>query len=250
VCADGVDELLAGPLTTTPHEGHEGHEGMDMRTKLTAADGHDCSAYEVVPPDASASIVIVQEIFGVNPHIRSMVDRYASFGYRAIAPALFDRVEPDVELDYDEAGIARGREMATAIAFDGAMADVAAAVDHVADTGPVAVIGYCFGGSLAWLAASQLPVAAAVGYYGGQIHALVDRTPAAPVMLHFGELDHAIPLDQVEVVAAAHPDVTVHVYAGAQHGFNCDARASHDPLSAAIAEGRTLEFLVANGVRP
>ena len=221
-----------------------------MRTKLTAADGNECSAYEVAPVGAGASIVIVQEIFGVNAHVRSVVDRYASFGYRAIAPALFDRVEPDVELGYDEDGIARGRELATAIAFDGAIADVAAAVDHVAGTGPVGVIGYCFGGSLAWLAASQLPVAAAVGYYGGQIHGLIDRTPVAPTMLHFGELDHAIPLDQVEAIAAAHPDVIVHVYEGAQHGFNCDARASHDPLSAAVAQGRTLEFLLANEVRP
>jgi carboxymethylenebutenolidase len=223
---------------------------MDMRTKLTAADGNECSAYEVAPVGAAAAIVVVQEIFGVNAHVRSVVDRYASFGYRAIAPALFDRVEADVELGYDEDGIARGRELAMAIAFDGAMADVAAAVDHVADTGPVAVIGYCFGGSLAWLAGSQLPVAAAVGYYGGQIHGLIDRTPTAPTMLHFGELDHAIPLDHVDAIAAAHPDVTVHVYEGAQHGFNCEARASHDPLSAAIAQGRTLEFLLANGVRP
>jgi carboxymethylenebutenolidase len=223
---------------------------MDMPTELTAADGNLCSAYEVAPAGAGASIVIVQEIFGVNAHVRSVVDRYASFGYRAIAPALFDRVEAGVELDYDEDGIARGRELAAAIGFDGAMADVAAAVDHVADTGPVAVIGYCFGGSLAWLAGSQLPVAAAVGYYGGQIHALIDRTPTAPTMLHFGALDHAIPLDQVDAIAHAHPDVTVHVYERAQHGFNCDARASHDPLSAAIAQGRTLEFLLANGVRP
>ena len=221
-----------------------------MRTELTAADGHECSAYEVAPDGAAASVVIVQEIFGVNAHIRSVVDRYASYGYRAIAPALFDRVEADVELDYDEDGIARGRELATAIAYDGAMADVAAAVDHVAPSGPVAVVGYCFGGSLAWLAASQLPVTAAVGYYGGQIHGLLDRTPTAPVMLHFGELDHAIPLDQVDAIAAAYPDIAVHVYDGAGHGFNCDARASHDALSAAIAQGRTLEFLIACGVRP
>ncbi len=219
-------------------------------TQLTAADGTEFTAYEVAPDGASASVVIVQEIFGVNDHIRSVVDRYASFGYRAIAPAIFDRVEPGVELDYDEAGIARGRELAMQIAGEPVMRDVTATVQHVAGTGPVAVVGYCFGGSIAWHAAVDLPVAAAVGYYGGQIHAARDRTPQAPVMLHFGELDHAIPLDQVAEIGEAHPDVPIHVYEGAQHGFSCDARASHHPLSAAIALGRTLEFLLANGVRP
>lgn len=194
--------------------------------RLTAADGHEFDAYEVHPDGAGASIVVIQEIFGVNPHIRSLVDRYASYGYRAIAPAVFDRVERGVELDYDAEGIAKGRDLAGRIKWDPVMADVAAAVAHVAATGPVGIVGFCFGGSVAWLAASTLPVTAAVGYYGGQIHELIDRAPTVPTMLHFGELDHAIPLDQVDAIAAAHPDVPVHVYAGAQHGFSCDARAS------------------------
>ena len=219
-------------------------------TKLTADDGHAFDVYEVCPDDAAAAIVVIQEIFGVNEHIRSVVDRYASFGYHAIAPALFDRVERGVELDYDGDGIARGRDLAGEIKWEPAMRDLAATVSHVASTGPVGAVGYCFGGSLAWLSAVELPVAAAVGYYGGQIHSLNDRSPAVPTLLHFGELDHAIPLDQVEEVRAAHPDVTVHVYEGAQHGFSCDARGSYHPLSAAIALGRTLEFFVDNGVRP
>ncbi len=219
-------------------------------TRLAASDGHELDAYEVHPDGASASVVIVQEIFGVNAHIRSIVDRYASFGYRAIAPALFDRGERGVELGYDDAGKARGIELVMPIAFDAAMLDVAAAVDHVARTGPVAVIGYCFGGSVAWIAACDLPIAAAVGYYGGQVYGMRDRQPRVPTMLHFGELDHGIPLDQVEAIATAHPDVPVHVYPGADHGFNCDARATHDARSAAIALGRTLEFLAANGVAP
>ena len=218
--------------------------------RLTAADDHEFDAYEVHPDGAAASVVIVQEIFGVNEHIRSVVDRYASFGYRAIAPAIFDRVEAGVELGYDEAGIARGREIAGQIAFEPAMRDVAAAVAAVAGTGPVAVIGYCFGGSVAWLAADELPVQAAVGYYGGQIIGMNDRQPKVPTMLHFGELDHAIPLDGVQQVADAHPDVTVHVYEGAQHGFSCDARGSYHPMAAAIALGRTLEFLLDVGVTP
>jgi carboxymethylenebutenolidase len=216
--------------------------------RLTATDGHELDAYEVYPDGAAASVVIVQEIFGVNAHIRSVVDRYASFGYRTIAPALFDRGERGVELDYDDAGRTRGIELVMPIAFDAAMLDVAAAVDRARETGPVGVVGYCFGGSVAWLAACELPIAAAVGYYGGQVFAMNDRRPAVPTMLHFGELDHAIPLDQVEAIAAAHPDVIVHVYGGAEHGFNCDARSTHDARSAAIALGRTLEFLAEHGV--
>ena len=219
-------------------------------TRLTASDGHQLDAYEVHPDGAAASIVIVQEIFGVNAHIRSVVDRYAEFGYRAIAPALFDRGETGVELGYDDEGRKRGIELAMQIAFDPAMLDVAAAVDHVADTGPVAVIGYCFGGSIAWISACELPIAAAVGYYGGQVFGMIDRQPKVPTMLHFGELDHGIPLDQVQAIAAAHPDVPVHVYPGAEHGFSCDARESYDARSAAIALGRTLDFLADNGVTP
>lgn len=217
-------------------------------TRLTASDGHELDAYEVHPEGASASIVIVQEIFGVNAHIRSVVDRYASFGYRTIAPALFDRGERGVELGYDDAGRTRGIELVMPIAFDAAMLDVAEAVDHVSDTGPVAVIGYCFGGSVAWIAACDLPIAAAVGFYGGQIFGMKERQPQVPTMLHFGELDHGIPLDQVTAIAAAHPDVPVHVYEGADHGFNCDARPQYDARSAAIALGRTLEFLADNGI--
>jgi carboxymethylenebutenolidase len=217
---------------------------------LSAEDGHTFGVYEVRPDQAMAAVVVIQEIFGVNEHIRSVVDRFASFGYHAIAPALFDRVEPGVELDYDTDGMTKGRELAGAIRWEPAMRDLAATVAYVAATGPVGVVGYCFGGSLAWLSASELPVAAAVGYYGGQIHSLIDRGPKAPTMLHFGELDHAIPLDQVHEVGAAHPDVPIHLYEGAQHGFSCDARGSYHPLSAAIALGRTLEFFVSNGVRP
>lgn len=219
-------------------------------TTLTATDGHELDAYEVCPDGARAAIVVVQEIFGVNAHIRSVVDRYASLGYRSIAPALFDRVERGVELDYDGPGVEHGRELAGRIKWEPAMADLAAAVAHVSESGPVAVVGYCFGGSLAWRSASELPVAASVGYYGGQIAELTELDPQVPTMLHFGERDHAIPLDQVAAIAASHPEVVVHVYAGAEHGFNCDARASHDPISAAIALGRTVEFLVDNGVRP
>ncbi len=212
-------------------------------TRLTASDGHQLDAYEIHPDSATAAVVIVQEIFGVNSHIRSVVDRYASFGYRSIAPAMFDRVERGVELDYHTEGFERGRALRRDLRWDDSVLDVAAAVDHVAATGPVAVVGYCYGGSMAWLAAASLPIAAAVGYYGGQVVDFIDRTPEVPTMLHFGGLDQAIPLDGVNTVAERHPEVAVHVYDDAGHGFNCDARASYHPESAALAEQRTRDFL-------
>jgi len=216
---------------------------------LTASDGHAFDAYERRPEDASAAVVLIQEIFGVNEHIRSVVDRYAELGFHAIAPALFDRVERGVELDYDEVGVARARELRGGLEWEAAMLDVAATVDHVASTGPTAVVGYCFGGSISWLAAHELPIAAAVGYYGGQVHMFRDRSPAVPIMLHFGAEDGGIPLDDVQVVSDQYPDVPVHVYDGAGHGFNCDLRGSFHPESAALAHTRTIEFLDAHGVR-
>ena len=216
--------------------------------ELTASDGHALDAYESRPETPVAAIVIVQEIFGVNPHIRSVVDGYAVMGFHAIAPALFDRVERGVELGYAQDDVQRGREIRLGIEWDVTMLDVGAAVGHVASDGPVAVIGYCWGGSVAWLAASALPVAAAVGYYGGQITQFLDRPPKCPVLLHFGALDSAIPLDGVAEIGEQYPDVELHVYADADHGFNCDARATYHPESAGLALQRTLSFLSRNGV--
>ena len=216
---------------------------MDGFIELEASDGHHLSAYERHPDGATASVVIVQEIFGVNSHIRSVVDRYADAGYHAIAPATFDRVERGVELDYDGPGVERGKELAMGIGMEKAMLDVAAAVAHGATTGLVGIVGYCFGGSVAWLAAAQLPVAAAVGYYGGAVLGALDSTPKVPTMLHFGELDAGIPLDGVAKIQPAHPDVAVHVYEGADHGFNCDVRASFHAGAAEVARERTMTFL-------
>jgi carboxymethylenebutenolidase len=211
--------------------------------ELTASDGHRLAAYESRPDQASAAVVIVQEIFGLNSHIRSVVDQYAGLGFHAVAPALFDRVERGIELGYTADDVARGREIRTAIEWDVTMLDVAAAVAHVAPTGRVATVGYCWGGSLAWLSANELPVTAAVGYYGGQITQFLDRAPKCPVLLHFGARDAAIPLDGVAKIAEQYPDVEIHIYDDADHGFNCDVRASYHPASAALALERTLAFL-------
>lgn len=211
--------------------------------ELAASDGHLLSAYEQRPDGATAAVVIVQEIFGVNSHIRSVVDRYAEAGYHAIAPATFDRAERGVELAYDADGVERGKELAMGIGMEKAMIDVAAAVAHVSTTGPVGIVGYCFGGSVAWLASAQLPVAAAVGYYGGFIPDSLGSAPLVPTMLHFGELDAGIPLNKVALIEPAHPEVSVHIYDGADHGFNCDVRASFHAEAADLARERTMAFL-------
>ena len=216
---------------------------MGEMIELTAQDGHRLGAYVARPEGpARAGLVVVQEIFGVNGHMRDVADGFAREGYLAVAPALFDRLEPGLELAYDEAGVARGRALRAEIPWEQVQADTAAAVQAAAEAGRAGVIGYCWGGSIAWLAACRLPVAAAVGYYGGQIHELREETPACPIQLHFGEQDTAIPLDTVEEVRALHPEVPVHLYP-AGHGFNCDRRGSYHAESANLARERSLAFL-------
>ncbi|WP_027349155.1 dienelactone hydrolase family protein [Halotalea alkalilenta] len=212
---------------------------------LTARDGVTLSAYVARPDGApKGALVVVQEIFGVNSHIRSVADGFAAEGYLAVAPALFDRIEPGVELGYEGEDMVRARELLGKLRIDASLADTQAAIDYAAaeSATKVGVVGYCFGGSIAWLAASRLSgVAAAVGYYGGRIPDDVDELPRVPVLLHFGEFDDHIPLQGVEEVAKRHPEVAVRIYP-AGHGFNCDQRASFDAPSAALAKQRTLEF--------
>jgi len=217
---------------------------MGERIELTASDGHRLGAYLARPDGAAkAGLVICQEIFGVNAHIREVTDGFAGEGYLAIAPALFDRIEPGVELAYTADDTARGRALRTALAWDRVMLDVGAAAAEVRAGAGVGVVGYCWGGSLAWLAACRLPVAAAVGYYGGQIHEHRAETPNCPVLLHFGERDPIITKEHVAEIAALHPEVPIFTY-DAGHGFNCTARADYDAEAAAVARWRTLDFLV------
>jgi carboxymethylenebutenolidase len=203
--------------------------------ELTARDGHTLGG-------ATRGLVVIQEIFGVNTHIRSVVDRYATLGYHAVAPAVFDREERGVDMGYDAEGIAAGRALASALDLATTVLDMRAAVDHVAATGPVGFVGYCFGGTMAWVAANGLPVQASVGYYGGNITGLLDRAPQTPVMLHFGALDTNIPVDGLVAITERYPDVPLYIYDEAEHGFNCDARASYHAESAALALERSLAF--------
>jgi carboxymethylenebutenolidase len=218
---------------------------MSESITLKAADGHQLSAFVARPEgEPIAGLVVVQEIFGVNAHIRSVADGYARDGFLAVAPALFDRIERGVELAYEGADMEKARTFIPKLDMEKALADVAAAMEFAAlATGKkVGVVGYCFGGSLAWLAATRLHPAAAVGYYGGHITKYAAETPSAPVMLHFGKQDQHIPAEEVEKVHAAHPDVEIYWY-DAGHGFNCDARASYNKEASQLARERTLSFL-------
>jgi len=220
-------------------------DAMGEHVTLTCKDGQKIGAYVAKPTGtAKGAVVVLQEIFGANQHIRKTADLYASNGYLAIAPALYDRVEPNVELGYTGDDPKKGMEIRAKTELPKTLLDIEAAVDYVKSAGKVGVVGYCWGGSLTFAAACKIPgVAAAAGYYGGQIAgSMLDLKPAAPVILHFGENDHGIPLTDVEKIKAAFPDVPVYVYPGAGHGFNCDERASFQKEAADLARTRTLDF--------
>jgi len=217
---------------------------MGQTMTLKASDGHEFSAYQADPATPNGcGLVVIQEIFGVNSHIRSVTDGFAADGYRAIAPALFDRLERGHEAGYEAPDVERGRALMGQIDFDDAVRDVTATVEALAADGlKVGVVGYCWGGSLAWAAATRIDgVGCAVGYYGGKIPDLADAQPRCPVMLHFGELDQGIPMDRVAIIGEKHPDLPLHIYK-AGHGFNCDQRGSYDADSAALARQRTMAF--------
>jgi carboxymethylenebutenolidase len=217
---------------------------MGQMLALTADDGFTLGAYRADPTGKpKGAIVVVQEIFGVNSHIRNVADTFAEMGYVAIAPAIFDRATPGIELGYDQAGIDAGLKARAAIPIEETLADLQAAIDAVRDAGKVGIVGYCWGGTLAYLAAGKLAgLSAAVGYYGGQIaSSFLDVEPKIPTMLHFGETDHGIPLTDVQKIIDRYEDIPIHVYP-AGHGFNCDQRGSYDKPSAELALTRTLEF--------
>jgi carboxymethylenebutenolidase len=225
--------------------------GEAARVEIVAADGHRLAALEAAPDQPNgAGLVVVQEIYGLNAHVRDLVTRFAALGFRVCAPALFDRLARDVELDYDEAGTKRGRELRMALGWDAPLCDVDAALTRLGEGGgKVGVIGFCWGGSLAFLSACRarttaigtLP-ACAVGYYGAQIAQHLGEHPRVPTLLHFGAKDALIPAGDVAKIRAENPDVEVHVHP-AGHGFNCDRRADFEPASAARALETTLAFL-------
>ncbi|HEV8641050.1 MAG TPA: dienelactone hydrolase family protein [Methylomirabilota bacterium] len=218
---------------------------MGQTVALTAEDGHKLSAYRATPTGKPrGGLVIVQEIFGVNSHIKKVCDGFAADGYVALAPALFDRVEPNVSMGYQQADIERGRAIRGKIGWDAMVADLRAGVRALqADKLKIGVVGYCMGGSVAWLAATRVDgPAAAVGYYGGAVADFASERPRCPVLLHFGETDQSIPHEHWDRIRTAQPTVPMHIYP-AGHGFNCDERASYHEPSARLARERTVDFL-------
>jgi carboxymethylenebutenolidase len=212
---------------------------------LTAADGHQLNAYIAGPADAKRALVVVQEIFGVNSHIRNVADRFAAQGFAVIAPALFDRKERGVSLGYTPEDVVRGRDLRAGIDAGKTLLDVLAAASALPAGVKRGIIGYCWGGTVAWHGATRSAAfSAAVGWYGGGIAAAKDEVAGCPVQLHFGEKDGSILLSDVEAIRAAQPGVDIHVYQGAQHGFGCDERGSYSAPDYEAAQRRSLEFLI------
>lgn len=212
--------------------------------QLSASDGHDFDAYQADPDGApKGAIVLIQEIFGINSHIRSVCDGYAADGYVTIAPALFDRIKRGVELGYDEEGRNAGIGIRKQLQWDDVLSDVEASADAVSSAGKTAVIGYCFGGSVAWLAATRLSFDCAVSYYGGNVSDFADEKPKCPVIFHIGDQDNAVPAEKIETIRKAQPDLPLHIYQGAGHGFNCEVRGSWNEAAATLARSRSIEFL-------
>jgi carboxymethylenebutenolidase len=223
-------------------------QASGRKTQIRSADGFALGAYEASPAsEPKGAVVVIQEIFGVNSHIREVVDGYAAAGYYAIAPQIFDRVERDIELGYEQDDMGRGIDLAfNKLDRAKTLQDLQAAIESASTHGKVGVVGYCFGGLLTWLSACELEgVSAAASYYGGGVAGEVERTARCPVIMHFGELDAHIPMSDVEKVKTAQPDVTVYTY-DADHGFNCDHRASYNAAAAELARTRTLEFFAEN----
>jgi carboxymethylenebutenolidase len=215
---------------------------MPSKIRLQADDGHELDAYVAEPKGKpKGGLVVVQEIFGVTKHVERVADQFAAAGYKVVAPAMFDRVARNVTLDYKE--IEQGRALMQKLKWPDTLADVAAAVAAVRDAGKVGVVGYCWGGTVAHVAASDLRVDAAVSYYGGGVAKMLDKTPRCPIVYHFGDRDHAIPAADVARIKSAYPRSIVHVYAGAGHGFNCDERASFSAKDAKVAFERSTAFL-------
>lgn len=221
---------------------------MGKMIELTAADGHKLAAYRADPSGANAgkprgAIVVIQEIFGVNSHIKSVADGYAADGYLVIAPAMFDRVQKGYDTGYSPDEIQAGIKVMQALDWANTMKDVDAAIAAAKSAGKVGIVGYCWGGTVSWLAAARSAgLACAVPYYGGSMPSFIGEQPKVPVMCHFGEQDQSPTLAQAKEIVARHPEITAFFYPGAGHGFNCDQRGSYNAAASKLARERTLEF--------
>lgn len=210
--------------------------------ELTSADGHKFQAYAAGDPKSPRALVVVQEIFGVNRHMRDVADRLAQSGYYVLSPAVFDRAERNVELDYTAEGVKKGLELRAAIAESDVMMDIEATAAKLSPR-PTGIIGYCWGGTIAWWGATKSKsFRAAVTWYGGGIMQTKEAVPNCPVQMHFGALDKGIPMSDVEAIKQSQPEIPVFIYENADHGFGCDDRASFNAEANKLAEQRSLAF--------
>ncbi|MDD2860613.1 MAG: dienelactone hydrolase family protein [Acidiphilium sp.] len=215
---------------------------MGEMIELTSADGHKFQAYAAGDPKSPRALVVVQEIFGVNRHMRDVANRLAQSGYYVLSPAVFDRAERNVELDYTADGVKKGLELRAAIAESDVMMDIEATAAKLSPR-PTGIIGYCWGGTIAWWGATKSKsFKAAVTWYGGGIMQTKEAVPNCPVQMHFGALDKGIPMSDVEAIKQSQPEIPVFIYENADHGFGCDDRASFNAEANKLAEQRSLAF--------
>jgi carboxymethylenebutenolidase len=217
---------------------------MGSMIELKAADGHKLAAYRAESAGtARGAVVVIQEIFGVNSHVKAVADGYAKDGYLAIAPAMFDRAQRGYDTGYSQPEIQSGIAVMQKLDWKQTMLDVEAAVAEAKKAGKVGIVGYCWGGTVCWVAAARLSgLTCSAPYYGGGMPGFIGEKPKVPTMCHFGELDQSPTLEQSRAIAKAHPEITAHFYPGAGHGFNCDQRGSYHAESAKLARQRTVEF--------
>ena len=217
---------------------------MGSMIELQAADGHKLAAYRADPQGRPrGAVVVVQEIFGVNSHIKGIADGYAKDGWLAIAPAMFDRAQRGYDTGYSQPEIQAGIAVMQKLDWKQTLLDVEAAVAEAKKAGKVGIVGYCWGGTVSWVAAARTAgLACSAPYYGGGMPGFIVEKPKIPTLCHFGELDQSPTLEQSKAIAKAHPEITAHFYPGAGHGFNCDQRGSYHAESAKLARQRTVEF--------
>lgn len=216
----------------------------------SASDGFEFAALHAGPAGRrKGGVIVIQEIFGLDNYVHEDVERWAKAGFEAVAPSMYDRIQPGFVTEHGDEGIAAARQIVMQAKPEDAMADIAACIDYLAPRGPVFIVGYCYGGAMTWQAAAKLDgLAAASSYYGGSVAASAELTPKCPTICHFGRKDAHIPADEVKAALnAAQPQVAVYIYEDSGHGFNNDGRPDSDPGDAALARKRTIELFEANG---
>ena len=224
-----------------------------MTDRITLTSPHDGFQFEALhaAPQGQrrGGVIVIQEIFGLDQYVHADVARWSALGFEVLAPSMFDRGQKGFTAEHDTEGLAAGVRLATGNGPDNAMSDIQACVDALKDKGPVFIVGYCYGGTMVWLAASRCKgLSAGSSYYGGQVAGMAGLSLSCPVIIHLGRTDAHIPADDVKAkVTAAHPEVPVYIYEQSGHGFNNDGRPDSNLEDARLARQRTLDLFEANG---